>query len=175
MEIRGAAHVPVEGPVVVAANHESMLDPFVLASAIPRDLRYLSKEELWGRNRLLTWWLDDMGAIPVSRGRGDRHALAAASAALARGEAVGVFPEGGVSRDGRWHRGAARLALLTGAPLLPVRLLATYRALSAGRVGLPQLAVLIGEPIVVEPATPTIAAAKALTQRLQAAVESLRR
>jgi len=165
--------VPREGPAVVVANHESMLDPFVLASAIPRDLCYLTKAELWGRNPLLTWWLDDMGTIPVARGRGDRGALEAAVQALACGEAVGVFPEGGVRRIGPWHRGAARLSILTGAPLLPVRLLDTDRALSAGRVGLPRLAVLIGEPIVVEPAAPTISAAKELTRRLQTAVESL--
>lgn len=164
--------MPAEGPLIVAANHASLIDPFVLASAIPRPLRYLAKEELWS-NPLLSWWLDDVGAIPVARGRGDRGAIAAATAALEAGEAVGVFPEGGVGREGPWLRGAARFALATGAPILPARLLDTDRALSRGRIGLPRLAVLIGPRLAVEGSSPTIAASKALTAELRRAVEAL--
>jgi 1-acyl-sn-glycerol-3-phosphate acyltransferase len=172
LEVRGHEHVPASGPLVVAANHESMLDPFVLAAAIPRSIRYLAKAELW-RLPLLPWWLGSVEAIPVQRGRSDGDAIAAALAALEAGEVVGIFPEGGVGREGPWLRGAARVALATGAPLLPVRLLDTRKALGRSSIGLPQLAALIGEPITVERTLATVEPARELTDRLQAAVEAL--
>jgi 1-acyl-sn-glycerol-3-phosphate acyltransferase len=172
LEVRGQEHVPPVGPLVVAANHDSVLDPFVLAAAIPRPTRYLGKAGLW-RVPLLRRWLDDVEAIPVERGRSDVGAIEAAIAALEAGEVVSIFPEGGVAHDGLWLRGAARLALATGAPLLPVRLLDTRKALGRGNVAFPPLAVLIGEPIAVERTEPTVELAGALTDRLQAAVEAL--
>ena len=98
-----------------------MLDPFILAAAIPRPMRYLGKSELW-RCRASAAWLDTVEAIPVHRGRSDIAAIEAAIAALEADEVVGIFPEGGVGREGPWLRGAARMALAAGAPLLPVRL-----------------------------------------------------
>jgi 1-acyl-sn-glycerol-3-phosphate acyltransferase len=172
LEVRGQAHVPPIGPLVVAANHGSVLDPFVLAAAIPRPTRYLGKAELW-RVPLLRRWLDDVEAIPVERGRSDVGAIEAAIAALEAGEVVSIFPEGGVTREGPWLRGAARLALATGAPLLPVRLLDTRKALGRGHIAFPPLAVLIGEPIAVERTEPTVELARVLTDRLRAAVEAL--
>jgi 1-acyl-sn-glycerol-3-phosphate acyltransferase len=171
LEVRGADRVPA-GPLVVAANHESVLDPFVLGTALPRTLHFVAKEELW-RTPVSAWILDRMGAIPVARGRGDVSAMGRAREALERGAAVALFPEGGVRRPGPWLRGAARLALATGAPILPVRVLGTARALSPGRLGFPVVAVLVGEPVPVERARPTVADARALTRRVQHAVERL--
>ncbi len=172
LEVRGEEHVPREGGIVIAANHLSIIDPFVLGTAIPRRIRFLAKEELWS-NATLGRWMDDLGGIRVARGRGDREAIAAAVEALDAGEAVGVFPEGRVRSTGPWLRGAARMALVAGAPILPVRLIGTDRALAPHSVGFPPLVVLIGELIVVERASPTIAGARALTGRLEAAVRSL--
>ena len=172
LEVRGQEHVPPVGPLVIAANHDSILDPFVLAAAISRPTRYLGKAELW-RVPLLSFWLDSLEAIPVERGRSDAAAIESAIAALEAGEVVGIFPEGGVKREGPWLRGAARMALATGAPLLPVRLLDTRKALGRGNVAFPPLAALIGEPIAVERTEPTVELARALTDRLQAAVEAL--
>jgi 1-acyl-sn-glycerol-3-phosphate acyltransferase len=172
LEVRGQEHVPAVGPLVVAANHDSILDPFVLAAAISRPLRYLGKAELW-RVPGLRWWLRSVEAIPVERGRSDAGAIESAVAALEAGEVVGIFPEGGVAREGLWLRGAARMALATGTPLLPVRLLETRKALGRGHIGFPRLAVLIDEPIAVERAMPTVELARVLTDRLQAAVEAL--
>jgi 1-acyl-sn-glycerol-3-phosphate acyltransferase len=169
VEVRGHEHVPPSGPLVVAANHESVLDPFVLGSVIPRPLHYVAKAELW-RYPVVGAWVDALGAIPVARGRGDLAMLDRAREVLARSEAVALFPEGGVRRRGAWLRGAARLALASGAPLLPVRLLGTGAALSPGRFGFPRVAALIGEPLRTRPQRPTVAAAKALTAELQAAV-----
>ncbi len=149
LEVRGQEHVPATGALVVAANHDSMLDPFVLAAAIPRPMRYLGKSELW-RVPVLRCVARQRRGDPGAAGASDVGAIAAAIAALEAGEVVGIFPEGGVGREGPWLRGAARLALATGAPLLPVRLLDTRKALGRGGVGFPPLAALIGEPIAVE-------------------------
>lgn len=164
------------GPVVVVSNHDSLADPFFLGTALARSLRFVAKEELWA-NRLVGRMMDALGAIPVRRGRGDRDAMAAAAAALGRGEAVALFPQGTVlgAGDRAWHRGAARLALATGAPIVPVRIVGADRALPPG-TRLPRRArvrVVVGAPIVVEPGQPTIAAARDLTARARAAIAAL--
>lgn len=172
LQVVGAERVPATGPLVVTANHESAVDGFVLGTAIERELRFLVKAELW-RWRALAWILDGLGAIAVARGRGDREALERARQALEVGQAVALFPQGTVRSRGPWQRGAAKLALVTGAPVLPVRLVGTAGALSRGRIGFPRLRVVIGEPLRVERAPATIAAARVLTERIQAAVEPL--
>ena len=172
LEVRGQENVPATGPLVVTGNHDSILDPFVMAAVIPRTVHFLGKSEFW-RYAPVAWWLGTVGAIPVVRGGSDAAAIESAVAALEAGEAVGLFPEGGVRREGPWLRGAARMALATGAPLLPVRLLDTRKALGRGSFGFPPLAALIGEPIAVERTEPTGELARELTDRLQAAVEAL--
>jgi 1-acyl-sn-glycerol-3-phosphate acyltransferase len=172
VEVRGHERVPLSGPLVVAANHESVLDPFVLGTVIPRPLHYVAKAELW-RYPVVRTWIEALGAIPVERGRGDLAMVERARDVLARGQVVALFPEGGVRRRGVWLRGAARLALASGAPLLPVRLLGTGAALSPGRFGFPRVAALIGEPLRAPPERPTVATAKALTAELQEAVSML--
>ncbi len=172
LEIRGLEHVPVDGPLVVVGNHESILDPFIVSAAISRPIRYLAKSELWSVP-LLPWWLASVEAIPVERGKSDVAAIASAIAALEAGEVVGLFPEGGVMREGPWLRGAARMALATGTPILPVRLLETRKALGSRSFGFPRLAVLIGEPMAVPRTTPTPELARELTDEVQATVEAL--
>jgi 1-acyl-sn-glycerol-3-phosphate acyltransferase len=172
LEVSGVDHVPSRGGLIVVANHASLLDPLLLMTAIPRTLRFLAKEELWS-NRLLAPLLDALGAVPVGRGRGDLGALRRLVGLVEAGEAVGVFPEGGVRRAGSWQRGAARLALRTGAPLLPVRLVGTGDALRRGHVSFPRLAVVCGEPIRVERAQPTIARTRDLTELVRTRVDTL--
>ncbi len=172
MEIAGGEHVPATGGVVVVANHLSAIDPFVLGAAVPRQLHYMSKAELW-RWRPLGWAMDGLGGFPVDRGRGDRDALARGVELLEQGEAVGIFPGGRVRWEGAWFRGAAKLAFRAGAPILPVRLFDTDRAVAGRRVRFPRVRVVIGAPIPVERAKPTIASARELTERMRAAVEAL--
>ena len=172
LEVVGADRLPVTGPVVIAPNHDSVLDGIVLGAAISRELRFLAKAELW-RSRLLAWVLDGLGAIRIERGHGDQLALARVRQALDAGQAVAIFPQGAVRGDRVWHRGAARMALVTGAPLVPVRLVGTARALSRGRIGFPRLRVIVGEPIEVARAPEDPVAATKLTERLRVAVESL--
>lgn len=172
LEVVGADRLPVTGPAVIAPNHDSVLDGIILGAAISRELRFLAKAELW-QSRLLAWALDGLGAIRIQRGRGDQFALARMRQALEAEQAVAIFPQGAVRGDRAWHRGAARLALVTGAPLVPVRLIGTARALARGRIGFPRLRIIFGEPIKVARAQEEPVAAAKLTERLRVAVESL--
>ena len=172
LEVVGADRLPVSGPAVVAPNHASVLDGIVLGAALSRELRFLAKAELW-RSRLLAWMLDGLDAIRIKRGCGDHLALARMQQALDAGQAVVIFPQGAIRGDRVWHRGAARVALATGAPLVPVRLVGTAQALSRGRIGFPRLRVIVGEPIEVARAPEDPAAATELTERLRIAIESL--
>jgi 1-acyl-sn-glycerol-3-phosphate acyltransferase len=172
LEVVGADRLPVAGPAVVAPNHDSVLDGIVLGAAISRELRFVAKAELW-RSRLLAWVLDGLGAIRIERGRSDHRALAQVRQALDAEQAVVIFPQGAVRGDRVWHRGAARMALVTGAPLVPVRLIDTARALARGRIGFPKLRVIVGEPIEVARTSEDPVVAMELTERLRVAVESL--
>ena len=116
LEVVGADRLPVTGSVVIAPSHDSVLDGIILGAAISRELRFLAKAELW-RSRLLAWMLDGLGAIRITRGHGDQLALARMRQALEAGQTVAIFPQGAVRSERVWHRGAARMALVTGAPL----------------------------------------------------------
>ncbi|ACX52265.1 1-acyl-sn-glycerol-3-phosphate acyltransferase [Ammonifex degensii KC4] len=125
--VEGLEHFPREGPVIVAANHQSYLDPVALGCALPRRVYYMAKEELFHIPvlRTLIRWL---GAFPVKREEMDRRALRTALNLLARGQVVGIFPEGTRSREGKLlplQPGAALLALKSGAPVVPVALTGT--------------------------------------------------
>lgn len=160
------------GACVVAANHESLLDPPLLALAARQPLHFLAKVELW-RYPPGAWFMDAFGGIPIRRDRRDLVSVQGAEELLRAGESVALFPQGTV-RGGTWTRGAARLALATGAPLVPVRIVGSARALSRGRVGFPRIRVVVGEPIAaVAAARPTVAAARELTRILQERVEGL--
>jgi 1-acyl-sn-glycerol-3-phosphate acyltransferase len=166
IEVAGAEKVPASGPVILVANHESIWDPFILGVATPREIHYMAKSELF-QSRALAAAMRSLNAFPVERGGGDRDAMSEAGRLLAGGAVLGMFPQG-TSKPERqigWHRGAARLALATGAPLVPVRLNGTKHLPRGSR-----LRIVVGEPIFVPVARPTIAAAKSLTEQLEQAV-----
>jgi 1-acyl-sn-glycerol-3-phosphate acyltransferase len=160
------------GPVIVAANHESMLDPPLLALVSHRPLHFLAKVELW-RYPPGAWLMDALGGIPIRRDRRDLLSVDRAEELLRAGESIAIFPQGTV-QGGAWTRGAARLALATGAPLVPVRIVGTKRALSTGRLSFPKIRLIVGEPIPVEQAKPTVAAARELTAELEKRVDAAR-
>lgn len=149
-----------------------MLDPPLLALVATHPLRFLAKEELW-RRRPLAWLMDALGGIPVARGRDGHLAIDRAEELLRAGESLAIFPQGTV-RGGAWTRGAARLSLATGVPLVPVRIVGSARALSRRRVGFPRIRLVVGEPIVVSaPERPTVAAARHLTRALEERIAAL--
>ncbi len=176
VEVAGADRIP-RGPAILVANHESMIDPWILGLATPRPIRYMAKADFF-QNPLLRAVMNAFGTFPVERGTGDTGALGQAGRLLDEGQVLGIFPQGTVLpyRRRPWHRGAARLALLTGAPVVPVALVGTERALRPGRpkVGLPKIRVLVARPLEVIRQRPTIAAAKALTSRFEETISELR-
>jgi 1-acyl-sn-glycerol-3-phosphate acyltransferase len=87
----GREHIPQEGPVILAANHRSFLDPFVIGTMVRRPVYFVAKRELF-RNRLQAWLLNALGAFPVDRGNGDQDAIDTAKTILARGDCVVIFP-----------------------------------------------------------------------------------
>jgi 1-acyl-sn-glycerol-3-phosphate acyltransferase len=177
VELLHRDRIPTGGPVILVANHESLIDPWLLGLVTRRPVRYMAKAELWNypllRN-IMEWF----GTFPVERGIGDRRAVGRAAQLLAEGEVLGMFPQGTCLpyRNRPWMRGAARLALSTGTMIVPVCIVGSERALRPAKfkVGLPRIRVLIDEPIQVPQARPTVAAAKELTARVEQAIEDAR-
>jgi 1-acyl-sn-glycerol-3-phosphate acyltransferase len=165
VEVIGGERIPHEGACILTPNHESIFDPFILAVATTRPIHFMTKAELF-RHRPLAAVLRWLGTFPVERGSGDRTAMTQAARLLAQGGVLGIFPQG-TSRQltKKWHRGAARLALLTGAPLIPVRMTGTRAWPLRTRVRIE-----VGQPIAVAPGKPTLVAARELTRRLEAAI-----
>jgi 1-acyl-sn-glycerol-3-phosphate acyltransferase len=170
VELFGDERIPSTGPAILVANHESLFDPWILALATTRPVRYMAKSELW-QHRVIGAAMESFGAFPVERGAGDATAMSRAAQLLGEGQLLGLFPQGTskLRSPRRYHRGAARLALATGAPLLPVTLIGTRGKPWPWRR--PQTQVIVGEPIEVERGRPTVTAARALTTQLQQRIE----
>lgn len=183
-----AAALPPVGGVIVASNHLSYADPVAVGRYLiwsGRWPRYLGKSELW-RLPVVGWLARSCRQIPVYRNSARaKDALGAARAALAAGECVAIYPEGGRSRDPlRWPQaartGVGRLALTTGVPVIPVahwgaqNLLAPRARLAAG-LRRPRVRLVMGEPIdLSDLAGRTDAqAAREATARIMAAVTAL--
>jgi 1-acyl-sn-glycerol-3-phosphate acyltransferase len=129
VRVDGLHLLPRRGPAIIAANHLSVMDSIFLEMVSPRPITFVAKAEYFDRWPT-NWIFSATGQIPLRRGNGfaARRALDAAEAALADGHVVGIFPEGTRSRDGMLHRGnkgPARLALASGAPIVPVGLVGT--------------------------------------------------
>ena len=160
----GREHVPESGPVIFAANHRSFLDPFVIGTLLRRPLYYVAKKELFERP-WQAWVLNALGAFPVDRGNGDEDMMATAKAILERGDAVVIFPEGTRIRPGslgRAKRGVGRLALETGAPVVPVAVIGTEAIRSGWRIRPHKVRIRCGSPLTfpkVETASRTLAGA----------------
>ena len=148
---QGLEHVPMEGPLVVASNHGSHLDPPLLGHALGRPVAFMAKAELFAIP-LLGAVIRACGAYPVRRGASDREAIRTATAKLEEGWATGVFLDGTRQANGRVNNplpGAALLAARSGAPLLPVAIVNSHRALGSGRIWprLVPLQLRVGAPI----------------------------
>src|SRR4051812_43971311 len=160
----GREHIPASGPVILASNHRSFLDPFIIATAARRPLYYVAKEELF-RNRFTGWLLNHLGAFPVRRGKGDTDMIATAKEILNRGDSVLIFPEGTRIRPGalgRPRRGVGRLALETGAPVVPVAIIGTEAIRKGWRIRPHKVRVRVGRSLTfpqVPNASPQLAAA----------------
>ncbi|HYT27276.1 MAG TPA: lysophospholipid acyltransferase family protein [Actinomycetota bacterium] len=143
LDMRGSLDIPPRGPVIIAANHVSYFDPLCLGTFIDsagRQVRFLAKSELF-EGRLLRWILRGAGQIPVYReSRDAAKSLAAAVAAMQEGAAVAIYPEGTTTRNADFtpmpaKNGVARLAALTGAPVVPVGMWGAHLLFTRGKLG----------------------------------------
>ncbi|MEC8251757.1 MAG: lysophospholipid acyltransferase family protein [Planctomycetota bacterium] len=151
-QVEGAP--PRSGGYVLAANHASFLDPLVLGCSVRRRVIYLMTETVW-RSARAGWFFRWNRTIPLSARGGNRDALRAARAVLKQQRVVGIFPEGGVSRDGKLmlgSPGAVSLVLNEGLPIVPVGILGAADALgpAAAWPRPKKITVRYGEPILPE-------------------------
>lgn len=136
VDVTGLDDVPPTGPVILAANHRSFMDSMFLPLVWPTHITFIAKAEYF-EHWSTAWFFRGTGQIPIRRGMGRAagEALDAAKAVLANAGTVGIYPEGTRSRDGKLHRGntgPARLALASGAPIVPVGLVGTAEIQAPG-------------------------------------------
>jgi glycerol-3-phosphate dehydrogenase (NAD(P)+) len=167
----GRDHGRVKGGLIVAANHRSFLDPFVIGGALPwrRPLNYVAKVELF-EPRWRAWLLSRLGAFPVRRNESDEVSAETARVVVERGGAVCIFPEGTRIRSGTLaapRRGVGRLALETGAPVLPAAVYGTEHVRRGWRIRPRKLKVRLGRAMTFPHAgRPSPALAETVTARI---------
>ncbi|MGO1977402.1 lysophospholipid acyltransferase family protein [Brachybacterium tyrofermentans] len=174
--VTGLENVPTEGGFIIASNHLSNIDSFVLPVAFPRQIRFVAKESLWNqkglKGKVLKWFFTAVDAVPVDRealasGKG---ALQSAQVILREGAGFGIYPEGSRSKDGMLHpgkQGAAWLALESGRPIIPVGLKGTPELMKKKLPERGVVSVRIGRPIDFSDIDP--GASKGLKRRLMTA------
>jgi 1-acyl-sn-glycerol-3-phosphate acyltransferase len=174
LQVDGAERLPATGAFILAPVHRSNIDTPIMATLTPRYMRYLGKEQMW-KFGWSAWLWDTLGAFPVQRDKVDREAMRKCQAALEAGEPLVVFAEGtrrssSVIED--LFDGAAHLALRTGAPIFPVGIGGSARAMPRGaKFFRPvRVCVVVGEAIHPEMPEPghrvPRRAVKELTERL---------
>lgn len=126
MRVEGGENYPLDGPVIVAANHVTNYDAFPMDFALPRPIFFMGKAELF--NIALDAFLRGLGAFPVYRGEKDEWAMRHAAKVLAHGQTLGMFPEGTRSKGKGLNlakTGTARLALDANCPIMPMAIIGT--------------------------------------------------
>ncbi len=152
-DVEGIEHIPSSGAFLLVSNHLNLIDPPVLGALLPRRIVFMAKEELFRTplvGQVVTWY----GAFAVRRGQADRQALRMATAVLDRGQVLGMFPEGHRSSTGKLieaHPGAALIAVLSGATVVPVAITGTDQVRSPlSFLRRPRIVVRVGEPFKIE-------------------------
>jgi 1-acyl-sn-glycerol-3-phosphate acyltransferase len=143
-------HVPERGPVILAPNHFSAMDHWFVGLLLHRQVRFMAKSQLF-KGPFLNFVLAHVGAFPVRRGLRDEQAIITAQTILGQGGVLVMYVEGGRSRSGRIgtsaRPGIGRLALETGAPVVPVAIHGSERARNWRRLDFPAVTVRYGEPL----------------------------
>jgi len=156
--VKGLENLPAEGAAIVASNHLAVIDSFVLPLVIDREIVFIGKSEYFTgkgiKGKITAKFMRGVGTIPVDRsgGKASEAALRTGLKRLEEGELFGIYPEGTRSPDGRLYRGktgVARLALESGAPVVPVSMVGTNIAQPIGKriPKIMRLGVVIGEPL----------------------------
>ncbi|CAL9637789.1 lysophospholipid acyltransferase family protein [Streptomyces sp. enrichment culture] len=156
--IEGLEKVPASGPAIIAGNHLSFSDHFLMPAVLKRRITFLAKAEYFTgpglKGRLTAFFFRGAGQIPVDRSgkEAGQAAIREGLGVLRRGELLGIYPEGTRSHDGRLYKGkvgVAVLALTAGVPVVPCAMIGTFEAQPPGRV-LPRIrpvTIRFGEPL----------------------------
>src|SRR3954449_8040290 len=145
-----ADQVPPTGHVIVAPNHFSFMDHFLVGMFIRRRIRFMAKSQLFSGGPL-QWIYTHGGVFPVRRGARDEEAFITAETVLGRGGCIVMYPEAGRSRTGklsdRARPGIGRLALESGAPVVPAAIFGSSKVRNWKRLQFPKVVVQYGEPL----------------------------
>jgi 1-acyl-sn-glycerol-3-phosphate acyltransferase len=148
----GADRIPATGPLILAPNHFSFMDHFLVGMFTRRQVRFMAKSQLFRRPMQFVY--THGGVFPVRRGHRDEEAFITAQTILSRGGCVLMYPEGGRSRTGeladRPKPGIGRLALESGAAVVPVALFGSQGVRNWKRLQFPQVTVHYGTPLLFE-------------------------
>jgi 1-acyl-sn-glycerol-3-phosphate acyltransferase len=145
-DIQGAENMPAEGPVILAINHQSVWDPLVAGSSVPRKVSFMAKEELFSIP-VLGKIFSKLGAFPVKRGQGDMNAIRQSLAILKAGQVLGLFPEGTRSKNGEIQKGLPGMVFLmekSKASVVPIKMIGTRNLFIRGWGN---IVVVIGKPM----------------------------
>ncbi len=145
----GAENVP-NGPLILAPNHASFMDHFFTGAFVRRHIQFMAKSQLFGHHPM-SWIYNHGGVFPVRRGYADEEAFKTAFTILGRGGTIGMYVEGGRSRTGlvgeQARPGIGRLALESGAAVVPVAILGSHQVRNWKRLRFPKVVVRYGRPI----------------------------
>jgi 1-acyl-sn-glycerol-3-phosphate acyltransferase len=173
-EVAGLEHLPASGGFLLAANHASFLDPPMIGCHLSRQIAYFARKTLW-KPGVASWWLDEVGTIPVDRDGGqDVSAIKRVLKALRQERGLILFPEGTRTLDGRLQSakpGVGFIAIKTQVPVVPVRIFGSFEACGKGR------GLRLGSPVTVVFGPPLLPSAyddpKAGKERAQIASERI--
>ena len=172
--IIGTENVPLEGAIIVAANHLSNWDPPFLATFLDRNVFYMAKEELFA-NKIFAAAITNLGVFPVKRGTADRNAIKHALGLLKEGKCLGLFPEGTRSKTGELGKaeaGVSLIAAMSKTAVIPSAIINTNKIFSSGSF-LPQLTLVYGRPMKFEGSTKDKAALEAFSQSIMDEIAKL--
>lgn len=147
--VKGKENVPRQGPLLIVANHIQLVDPILISVILNRKVSFMAKEELF-RSKFSNFFMRNLGAFPVHRGRIDKTAFSQATRVLAKGRALAIFPEGSRSQDLKLQPaflGSALIAWRSGALILPIGVSGTEKIRGIAWIWhRPQVIINIGRP-----------------------------
>ncbi len=183
-KVKGLRNVPSSGPVIIASNHLSFSDSIFMPLVVPRKVTFLAKSEYFtspgpkGLLKKLTFIA--LGQVPVDRsgGRRSEAALITGLKVLAEGKCLGIYPEGTRSPDGRLYKGRtgiARLAIESGAPIIPVAMFNTEKIQPTGTVvpKVMRVEMIFGEPLYFEGDSTDLLYLREVTDKIMETIQSL--
>ena len=183
-KVKGLRNVPGTGPVIIASNHLSFSDSIFMPLVVPRKVTFLAKSEYFtspgpkGLIKKLTFIA--LGQVPVDRsgGRRSEAALIAGLKVLAEGKCLGIYPEGTRSPDGRLYKGRtgiARLAIESGAPIIPVAMFNTEKIQPTGTVvpKVMRVEMIFGEPMYFEGDSTDLLYLRDVTDKIMLTIQEL--